>query len=465
MTDRNKNIIPYSTSDIEKYLKGELSARQMHDLEQTALEDPFLADAIEGLTQNPVPQQDFEELQKRLNTKVTEDKRRTAVILVRRRIAFAAAVILLLGLGYAFFRSQTKSLLKEKAAEPAAVAINTPPAPKNTQPSPTVTQPPPSSVDSTVISASIASNSTPLARSTTPAATAAKRHAIAAAPVAIEEKKFFSDSTTATLYKNSNPDRLKDTFQNKLDAETAGLTLSKAKQLKLPALNPAARRNDTLDMRSTYLSLAPNPIIYSGKVLDLQNRPVAGAFLALNGNTGFGTTTDEHGQFRLSLRRLDTTQQLTVSMIGFNHTSLDLNELNADNEKFNVIHLKPSSTNLDEVVVVGYGTHRKATEVAPPSDSDEKLDTLWINAAPVVGRQAYLQYIDASKKKLGLDTTIRGTESISFLVSRDGSLTGLKIEQSISPAHDAGIIHLVTDGPAWRIRRGRKVRASVTVNF
>src|SRR5580658_5011441 len=56
---RNKNNIPYSASDIEKYRKGELSAREMHDLEQAALDDPFLADAIEGLMQHPAIPEDL----------------------------------------------------------------------------------------------------------------------------------------------------------------------------------------------------------------------------------------------------------------------------------------------------------------------------------------------------------------------------------------------------------------------
>jgi hypothetical protein len=34
--------------DIEKYLKGELSPKEMHELEKKALSDPFLADALEG---------------------------------------------------------------------------------------------------------------------------------------------------------------------------------------------------------------------------------------------------------------------------------------------------------------------------------------------------------------------------------------------------------------------------------
>src|SRR5580692_3891819 len=99
----NKNSIHYSASDIEKYRKGELSAGEMHDLEQAALDDPFLADAIEGLIQHPISQQDLTDLQERLNKKVSEDTRRKAMLLIRRRIAVAAALILLVGIGFTFF--------------------------------------------------------------------------------------------------------------------------------------------------------------------------------------------------------------------------------------------------------------------------------------------------------------------------------------------------------------------------
>src|SRR5580693_2213047 len=85
----NKNNIHYSASDIEKYRKGELSAGEMHDLEQAALDDPFLADAIDGLSQHPASQQDLTDLRDRLNKKVTEDNRRGVTLLLRRRITLA----------------------------------------------------------------------------------------------------------------------------------------------------------------------------------------------------------------------------------------------------------------------------------------------------------------------------------------------------------------------------------------
>ncbi len=48
MDQNKKQHINYNLSDIEQYLQGKLSPAEMHALEKAALQDPFLADAIEG---------------------------------------------------------------------------------------------------------------------------------------------------------------------------------------------------------------------------------------------------------------------------------------------------------------------------------------------------------------------------------------------------------------------------------
>jgi hypothetical protein len=47
MSDKEKNI-NYTARDIEAYLAGNLSPQQMHAMEKAALDDPFLAEAMEG---------------------------------------------------------------------------------------------------------------------------------------------------------------------------------------------------------------------------------------------------------------------------------------------------------------------------------------------------------------------------------------------------------------------------------
>jgi hypothetical protein len=47
-----KNNNKYTTEFIRKYLDGELSDQDMQALEKAALEDPFLADAMEGFEES-----------------------------------------------------------------------------------------------------------------------------------------------------------------------------------------------------------------------------------------------------------------------------------------------------------------------------------------------------------------------------------------------------------------------------
>jgi len=94
----NNNNIPHFTSaDIEKYHKGLLSSAQMNAMEKAALDDPFLADALEGYAVAGVNAAvDIAELKRRLGERVEDDQK---VIPLRTsggsfRMWKAAAVIL-----------------------------------------------------------------------------------------------------------------------------------------------------------------------------------------------------------------------------------------------------------------------------------------------------------------------------------------------------------------------------------
>jgi TonB family protein len=68
-------------SQIRKYLKGELDARAMHELERQALDDPFLQDALDGYTQNrEIDQQvNINDLSSRLKERINPPKKRVAL--------------------------------------------------------------------------------------------------------------------------------------------------------------------------------------------------------------------------------------------------------------------------------------------------------------------------------------------------------------------------------------------------
>ncbi len=72
----DKNIKKFTAADIEKYHKGMLSPKEMHALEKAALDDPFLADALEGYAVNDVnANADLAELQNRLKKRLDEETR------------------------------------------------------------------------------------------------------------------------------------------------------------------------------------------------------------------------------------------------------------------------------------------------------------------------------------------------------------------------------------------------------
>ena len=462
MSNPDKHINTWSMTDVRKYLAGELSAREMHELEKAALDDPFLADALEGLASRAQPSpldQDLTELRARLDARVNQKKKRRIVPLWTR---VAAAVILLAGLGSAvYYMQQGKSKLNiDLEPQPAAVAKTTP-APATTAPTP--------------------SEAAPDIASTTPAAASAPAKATRPeAPVAVARDK--SKTLDSVAYANSGsvskqdadadiraklPDSISlaegyaatritpdNELLKKMPVKIRGLRSDTAKDDA--AFGPATQSFARSERFSSRASL-----VFSGRVLDAGNRPLAGASVFLNGSKN-GFLTDDEGKFNVYVAPQDTARMVTVAKLGYERASYALNTAAiADN----IIRLQENKSTLNEVVVSGFGAKRKETLAAPPSDEKEDLDSFWTKTSPVIGRKAYLEYLASAKKGLLVDTAIHGLESISFIVDRQGEYTDFKIERSLSPIHDAALIRLIMEGPAWKPLRRKKARAVVTVSF
>src|SRR5258705_8091530 len=100
-----KNHINYSATDIEKYWKGQLSAAEQHAMEKAALDDPFLADAMDGyeeksLAPAPVIASDINELKKRLAERIAEKKSTPVIKFSWWKVA--AVLIVFIGAGWLY---------------------------------------------------------------------------------------------------------------------------------------------------------------------------------------------------------------------------------------------------------------------------------------------------------------------------------------------------------------------------
>ena len=92
-------------------------------------------------------------------------------------------------------------------------------------------------------------------------------------------------------------------------------------------------------------------IALTGKVTDEKGDPLPGASVSIK-SSGAGTSTDQNGSFRISAK--DKNEVLVVSSVGFEKQEVRIN----NRQNFN-IQLKQDTRQLNEVVVVGYGTQRR----------------------------------------------------------------------------------------------------------
>ncbi len=90
----------------------------------------------------------------------------------------------------------------------------------------------------------------------------------------------------------------------------------------------------------------------TGKVVDESNVGLAGASVTVKNSTT-GTTTNENGEFTLSVPA--SAQTLVITSVGYT-----LKEVAIVGTTISVSLVKSDASNLDEVVVVGYGTQRKS---------------------------------------------------------------------------------------------------------
>ena len=69
MTDSSKYNNGFTAGDIERYYSGKMSPIEMHQLEKAAMEDPFLADALEGYAHTQTPAEDRAWLESQIQAK------------------------------------------------------------------------------------------------------------------------------------------------------------------------------------------------------------------------------------------------------------------------------------------------------------------------------------------------------------------------------------------------------------
>ncbi|WP_083382017.1 MULTISPECIES: SusC/RagA family TonB-linked outer membrane protein [Flavobacterium] len=233
-------------------------------------------------------------------------------------------------------------------------------------------------------------------------------------------------------------------------------------QLKFPIFNIALKQF----LMGVFCMIAPAFIhaqnrIISGSVNDNLNEPLPGVTVSVKG-TKVATLTDGNGQFKITAASKD---QLIFTYIGFETSTL------AVQDKTTVaVTLKSTTSALEEVVVIGYGTVKKK-DLTGAVSSVAMSD---LNKAPVrsfdealAGRVAGVQVTSSDGRPgAGINIVIRGNNSVTQANSPLYVVDGFLIEDPdnnvVNPS-DIESIDILKDASATAIYGARGANGVVVI--
>ncbi|MEM6844483.1 MAG: TonB family protein [Bacteroidota bacterium] len=387
---------------VQRYREGKLSEEEQHWLE----ENPFEAEALAGLSENPQWRQDVANLQQQLQER---SERRTTLWAVYGR--YAAAIAILITVGWLVYQivpngnltePETKSALSYEAQDDSVTdevfdssALLIPEKITIGKPKPMA-----GNIDIQIPNREVRRVPLPEQQSLAllePAAAPALPEAIA--DEVVEEE-------------------IAETLQGKAEG--------------ISAEPPVAQytRSRTQSARFTVPTEQFSHKLV-GRVYDANDRsPVSGANVQVKG-TIVGTITDINGQFKVTVP--ESNDKLIVSSVGYQPEEITVNQQDSL-----TIRLEADLQALSEVVVVGYGKKKKTDNSQP--------------AYPLPSHKEFREYLKTNLR-YPTDAQIQGvggTVKVRFTVTANGQLTNFEVKQSLGYGCDTEAIRLIKEGPTWQ---------------
>jgi hypothetical protein len=460
MNNDNKNMI-YTARDIEEYLSGKLSASQMHAMEKAALDDPFLAEAIEGY--EGIKDKDWKIQLATAQRQITETGFEAKVIPMHRstgRWWKIAAAVFVIGSGTILTFILTKHKPREKNNQQIAQTITSSPDPVKPDDKPIIP---------------------PVTESVQPVNSPAKeKNEITSANGSVSQPNPQVLMDDKFVYRPGNPQAFDSANTNKVAQNFTAIYNQPANTAINP---PAAVNNNTLSAeglvssKNTELSKqksdntntlnrqvnAGNAIskkelnnYFTVQIVGPDNSPLPFTNISIK-KDNFGTYADAKGMVRLV--STDSVLNINVKSVGYLPRSLSLRS----NQPQNKIVLLEEALALNETVTIenkDIGSTGKSRRATVLTDSV-------VNVEPVDGWDNYNTYVannlDIPEEMLKKD--FHGEVEIVFDVKSNGTVSNIRINKSLGPAYDEAAKRLIEQGPQWKVKKGKKTSASVKVKF
>ena len=418
MADKANHNKHFSAEDIERYHSGQMPVQEMHELEKAALDDPFLADALDGYVYTKTLQADLREIQNRLAEKREDQK----VIPIKGFpwLKIAAAVFVVVTAGWLFYESTNQPdkniTLQQKEPEKETSDLSQ-------------AQIIPLSADSTQQDNGVT-------------VTNAER-TIKSQP-----------SKPSQINLNSRKDEVPnyDVAVVEQDVNTEARKASRVQQQEVAVTDSNVFKNNVAYNRNVASGPSqPRSNFFNGRVVDNYNRAVRNATVVATNNVS--VKTDNRGVFTLPAQ--DTTLNATVKATGFQSNQAKLNL----DEPITIV-LQPLPSALQEQVVTL--SKNKIDSNLYARRQQPRADTL----EPEIGWNAFSDYIASNlhEKNEELVKTNEGEVELSFEINSKGEPVNIKVVKSLCEKCDEEAVRLLKEGPKWKLKKNAK-KGKVTIKF
>ena len=435
------------SEQFERYLKGQMTAKEAHAFEREILDDPFAQEALEGYESAGAGSlKDLDSLKKQ----ISQNKRGSFPFL---RVAASVALLMLGSFTVYLFTNRIHGEKLAMDEEPTEETVQS------------------SSAPDTTLSLVISKKEEELQLSETQVADEEEITKMEIevdeqeeAPLPLAEDLIANDAdireeseALAFAFAEEKETVDKTSIAGELQGRVAGIEVASAKIKPVKTLADTANddqeiaaadffapeeenSDDKLDAYSVARAkrveqgatarsagISDSPVLI-GRVTDESGEALPGATV-LNKGTTSGTTTDFDGFFELPKSE---NQEIVISYVGF-----ESQEITVGSESYIEAELI-GTADLQEVVVTAVNAER-----------DEI--TGYVAAVPLIGNKKFKKYLKENLQypEAAQVDGIEGTVVLQLSINELGTVTEIDVKKSLGYGCDQEAIRLIRDGPDW----------------
>jgi hypothetical protein len=417
---------------------------EMHAIEKAALDDPFLADAIDGMREafttygvTSVTAQ-LNELNQQLSDRSTDRTEAKPILIQWWKYAAAAVVIITVGaLAYnSFFTTEAdKELIarteKTDPFDKAAAQRSSPDTVREEQATADLATTQALEADSPKKSPSASREKLPPA---VPGDQPQAAQALEGTTKEAQKREELKEQQETALAKKTEP-ALDETI-------VSGYARKRTENVSL-VKKPEDAHSQLTDSNTPINQ-------FSGFVTNRNNQPIPNATIRYNRNQN-AFATDQHGAFNFFNK--DSVLDVQVQVPGYVEKDFVLKKNNARN---NLV--------LDQSLVdLNKASAARKSKTKPKAGNQGQLPVELQHAVPETGWIAYENYLQ--ENKIVPEDSLTGEVIVSFEVNASGEPKNFRVEKSPGSAYEKEAIRLISSGPRWITGNKAVLRTTVSVKF